>query len=145
MLSCIFVNRGSDDHSLWYFSVKHSVWLYNRLPRNKSGITPLEFLTKTKSDHCNLLRCRVWGCPVFVLEPKFKNDQNLPKWNLRACLGQFWGFSGEHSSLVENVLHLITEYISPQFHLVFENLFETVIFTRDYEIVFNAIVMIYLN
>ncbi len=41
-------------------------------------------------------------------------------------MGQFVGFSDEHSSLVANVWHLITGYISPQFHVVFDDLFETV-------------------
>jgi len=41
-------------------------------------------------------------------------------------LGQFVGFSDEHSSLVvANVRHLTTAYISPQFHVVFDDLFET--------------------
>jgi hypothetical protein len=68
----------------------------------------------------------VWGCPVYVLEAKLQNDQKLPKWNRRACLGQFVRFLDEHSSMVANVQHLTTWYISPQFHVVFDNLFETV-------------------
>jgi hypothetical protein len=68
----------------------------------------------------------VWGCPVYVLEAKLQNDQKLPKWNRRARLGQFVGFSDEHSSLVANVWHLTTGYISPRFHVVFDDLFETV-------------------
>jgi hypothetical protein len=68
----------------------------------------------------------VWGCPVFVLEAKLQNDQKLPKWNRRARMGQFVGFSDEHSSLVANARHLTTNFISPQFHLVFDDLFETV-------------------
>ena len=54
-------------------------------------------------------------------------------------MGRFWGFSDEHSSLVVNVCNLITGYISPQFHLVFDDLFETFIRTRDCKSVFNAI------
>ncbi len=41
-------------------------------------------------------------------------------------MGQFVGFSDEHSSLVANVRHLTTNFISPQFHLVFDDLFKTV-------------------
>jgi hypothetical protein len=39
---------------------------------------------------------------------------------------QFVGFSDEHSSLVANVRHLSTNFISSQFHVVFDDLFETV-------------------
>ena len=38
-----------------------------------------------------------------------------------------------------NVCNLSTGYISPQLHLVFDDLFETVIITKDDESVFNAI------
>ena len=62
--------RGSDDIYLWSFAVTNSVWLYNRLPSKESGLTPLGFFTNNRSDHCDLLKCHVWGCPVFVLEPK---------------------------------------------------------------------------
>ena len=48
-------------------------------------------------------------------------------------------FSDEHSSLVANVRNLSTGYISTQFHLVFDDLFETVICTVDDEVVFDAI------
>jgi hypothetical protein len=63
---------------------------------------------------------------VYVLEAKLQNNQKLPKWNRRARLGQFVGFSDKNSSLVANVRHLTTGYISPQFHVVFDDLFETV-------------------
>jgi hypothetical protein len=68
----------------------------------------------------------VWGFPVFVLEAKLQNDQKLPKWNQRARMGQFVGFSDKHSSLVANVRSLSTNFISPQFHVVFDDLCETV-------------------
>jgi hypothetical protein len=63
---------------------------------------------------------------VFILEAKLQNDQKHPKWNGRAQMGQFVGFSDKHSSLVANVRHLSTNFISPQFHVVFDDLFNTV-------------------
>ena len=95
--------RGVDDLALWGFAVKHAAWLYNRIPNSTSGLTPLELLTKTKADHRDLLRTHVWGCPVFVLDPKLQDGKKIPKWNRRSRLGQFLGFSDEHSSLVANV------------------------------------------
>ena len=53
-------------------------------------------------------------------------------------MGQFLGFSDEHSSLVVNVRNLSTGYISPQFHLVFGDLFETVVCLGEDDIVFDA-------
>ena len=137
--------RGYDDLSLQSFAVKNQVWIYNRFPSNKSGLTPFKLLTKTWSDHRELLRCHFWCCPVFVLEPKGQNYQKLPKWNQQARMGQFLGFSDEHYSLVENVLNLSTGNIPPQFHLVFDNLFETVIHTKYDDNVLTKFARIYLN
>eukprot|EP00956_Cyclotella_meneghiniana_P030114 scaffold74968_cov57-Cyclotella_meneghiniana.AAC.5 len=35
-----------------------------------------------------------------VLEAKLPDGKKLPKWNRRARMGQFLGFSGQHSSTV---------------------------------------------
>ncbi len=121
-----WTERGSDDLSLWSFAVKHLVWVYNHNPNVWSGLTPLELITREHSDYKDFLSCHVWGCPVFVLEAKLQNDQKLPKWNQQAQMGQFVGFSDKYSSLVANVRHLSTNFISPQFHVVFDDLFETV-------------------
>ena len=84
--------HGSDDISLWNFAVKHAVWLHNILPNDLSGITPIYFLASNKYEHRNLSISHVWGCTVFVLDPKLKNEQKIPKWNRRSQLGQFLVF-----------------------------------------------------
>jgi len=40
---------------------------YNCVPNARSGLTPLELVTKERSDYKDILRCHVWGCPVYVL------------------------------------------------------------------------------
>ena len=110
--------------------MKHAVWLYNRVPNHSSGLNPLELLTKTKADHRDLLRAHVWGCPAIVLEPQLQNDQKLPKWNRRARVGQFLGYSDEHLSLM---------VVFSQFHVVFDNLFKTVVRTGENDAVINSI------
>jgi hypothetical protein len=117
---------GSDDLSLWTFAVNHAAWLYNRIPQRFSGITPMEMVTNVKSDHRELMRAHVWGCPAYVLEAKLQDGKKLPKWNLRARMGQFLGFSKKHSSTVALVRNLHTGYVSPQYHVVFDDKFETV-------------------
>ena len=121
------------------FALKHAVWLYNCVPNHLSGPTPLELLTKSNADHRDLLCLHVWGCLAIVLDPKLQNNQKLPKWNRRACVGQFLGYLGEHLSLVVNVWHLYTGHVSPQFHVVFDDLFETVIRNGDNDAVVNSI------
>ena len=80
-------DNGVNYLTLWSFAVKYSVWVYNRVTNQESGISPMEILTKTKSNHRDLGRSHVWVCPVFVLEDKLQDDQKLPKWNRRYCLG----------------------------------------------------------
>ena len=118
--------KGVDNLALWPFAVKHAVWLYNRVPNRITGLTPIELLTKTKADHRDLLRSHVWGCPTYVLDARLQDGKKIPKWNKRARIGQFLGYSDEHSSLVANVRHLTTGHVSPQYHCVFDDLFQTV-------------------
>ena len=117
--------NGVDDITLWSYAVKHSGWVLNRVPNQESWISLMEILTKTKSNHFYLRRSLVLGCPVFVLEAKLQNDQKLPKWNYWSHKGQYLGFSDEHSTLVATVRNLKTGYISPQYHIMFDDLFET--------------------
>ena len=117
---------GAAELNLWSFAIDYAAWLYNRIPQRLSGITPIEMITQNKSDHRDLMRAHVWGCPVFVLEPKLQSGKKLPKWNKRARMGQFLGFSREHSSTVALVRNLHTGYVSPQYHLVFDDNFQTV-------------------
>ena len=117
---------GSADLALWSFAVDHAAWLYNRIPQRRSGLTPLEMITGCKDDHAELMRSHVWGCPVYVLDPKLQDNHKIPKWNRRARMGQFLGFSREHSSTVALVRNLHTGHVSPQYHVVFDDRFETV-------------------
>jgi hypothetical protein len=115
------------------------VWIYNRVPNCQSGLTLLELLTKSKADHRDLLRAHVWGCPAIVLEPQLQNDKKLPKWNRRAWAGQFLGYLDKHSSLVAIVHHLLTGYVSPQFHVIVDDLFDALVCNGDNDAVINSI------
>ena len=123
---CFELGRGcSDDISLWSFMMDYAAWLYNHIPQCGSGIT-LEMVTQTKSDHRDLMRAHVWGCPVYVLKASLQDGKKLPKWNKCAWMGQFLGFSQEHLSTVALVWKLHKGYVSPQYLVVFDDKFETV-------------------
>jgi hypothetical protein len=77
--------------------------------------------------NCEFLRrAKVFGCPVYVLEPRFQDGKKIPKWEPRARRAQFLGFSKEHSSLSALVRNLRTSAVTPQFHFVADQRFETV-------------------
>jgi hypothetical protein len=69
----------------------------------------------------------VWGSSAFVLDPRLQDGKKIPKWNKRSRQAQFLGFSPEHSSSVALVCHLQTNHVSPQFHIIHDNNFETIL------------------
>jgi hypothetical protein len=108
--------------------MNYAVWVYNRLPkRSLGGLSPNEFWSGSRSDHSDLKRTHVFGCPVYVLDPDLQDGKRIPKWSSRARKGMFVGFSSEHSSLCPLILNLETGYISPQYHVVFDDKFTSVV------------------
>jgi hypothetical protein len=81
--------------------------------------------------HSNYLqRVKVWGCLTYILNPKVQDRKKIPKWESRAHLG-ILRFSDNHSSLVGLVRSVRTEYVSPQFHVVYYERFTTINNTQD--------------
>ena len=123
---------GVGDISLCYFSFKQDTCLYNQVPNRQFGLNPLELLTKTNTVHYELLCLHAWGCPVYVLDAKFQNDQKfqsrIDDHDLENSL--VFLMINDNSSLVANVRHLKTGYISPQYHF-FYNLFHAVFISGD--------------
>ena len=78
------------------------------------------------NDHRDLRQVHIWGCPTFVLKQKLKDGQKITKFNRRARMGQFLGFSDQHSSTVALVRNLATNFVSPQFHVIFDDLFSSI-------------------
>ena len=66
------------------------------------------------------------GCPVYVLDPSLQDGKTLPKWHPRSRRGQYLGVSPNHSSTVGLILNLTTGFVSPQFHVVYDDLFSSV-------------------
>jgi hypothetical protein len=90
-LSLYWTDMGADDISFWPFTVKHTVWLYNRLPNFESGLTPMDLLTKQKADHRDILCSHVWGCPLCMLEPKLQMDRRFQSGIVGLDLVSSWG------------------------------------------------------
>ena len=71
-------------------------------------------------------RLHIWGCPGYVLDPQLQNGKQIPKWTRRSRQGQFMGFSPHHSTKVALMLNIATGNISPQYHVVFDDHYDTV-------------------
>jgi hypothetical protein len=120
-------SHDADNPALWPQAVEYATWIHNRLPATSHGYSPLELLTRSKSDHADLLRCHTFGCPTYVLTAKLQDKQKIPKFAHRARLSQFLGYSDQqHSSTAALVRHLGSNNLSTQLHVVFDDKFETV-------------------
>ena len=121
--------EGTITMDLWPMAMDHASWLYNCIPKQSTGLSPIQILTQsTFLDTCHVLsNCHVWGSPVYVLEAKLqKAGVKIPKWAPRARCGLNLGFFRLHSSLVSLVLNPGSGIISPQFHVVYDDLFSSV-------------------
>jgi len=63
---------------------------------------------------------------MYVLDPKLSNGMKIPKWQPQAQVAQFLGFLRHHLSSVEVVQNLWTNFITPQFHVIYNQQFSTV-------------------
>ena len=116
----------ADSPALWPQALLYAEFLFNRTPSMTNGHSPLERLTQRRSDNKDLLRAKVFGCPAFVLDARLQDGKKIPKFDKRARCGQFLGFSPETSTLVGLVRHLVSGHISGQYHVVYDERFETV-------------------
>jgi hypothetical protein len=72
----------------------------------KNNLAPIEIFTRQMTNCEFIRRAKVFGCPVYVLEPRLQDGKKIPKWEPRARRAQFLGFSKEHSSLSALVRNL---------------------------------------
>ena len=114
------------DTSLWPMALSYACFLYNHAPMKGQHVSPSELLTGMRQNCTYLRRARVFGCPVYVLDPSLQDGKKVPKWKPRSRRGMFLGFSPDHSTKVAMVLNLQTGHISPQFHVLFDEKFTTV-------------------
>ena len=124
--------RCTDDKfstDLWTTEMDYAVWVYNSNPDMQSGLSAIEIWSRSRFEQVSetLSNFHVWGFPTYVLEPKFqKPGVKIPKWAPRSRRGVNMGFNNMHSTQVGLVLNLLTGSISPQFHVVFDDTFSTV-------------------
>jgi Integrase core domain. len=117
--------------SLWPFALKYAILLSNTLSMDENGNTPLSKLTITTVDSTNLdlQNFHTFGCPCYVLDHRLQSGSiGPPKWDPRSQLRISVGFSPHHSCTVAMVLNPNTGSVSPQFHVIFDDHFQTLKF-----------------
>ena len=122
---------------LWPIAIDHTVWLYNLMPCKDSGMSTYEIWSRFSFIPIKeiLYTCHTWGATTYVLEAKLqKGGSHIPKWAPHSHHGVFLGFSRLHSTMVGLIINLHNQYISPQFHIVFDEMFTTVVSKHNEEV-----------
>ena len=116
---------------LWPFAIKYAENLHNSLSLDDKGRSPLEkFTGNLLLDEFDPSDVHTFGSPCYVLD----GSTHVPKWNPRSNLRIFVGFSKEHASSVAMVLNPFTGLVSPQYHIVFDDHFQTVASLRTSDV-----------
>jgi hypothetical protein len=113
------------DSKFWPQATDYLEWVFNRLPSLDSGIAPNELWSGVRAHGTDMTHAHVFGCPIYVLDASLQDGKKIPKRKPRACLGLFLGFSNLHLSQVPLVSNIATGHISSQFHVIFDDKFET--------------------
>jgi len=113
---------------LWPFALKYAVHIHNHFSLNDKGLSPLEqFTGHSLLDDVDLTDFHTFGSPCYVLDAA----QHVPKWDPRSSLQIFVGFSALHARNVAMVLSPFSGLVSPQYHVTFDDHFQTLNGLRD--------------
>ena len=117
---------GYAERDLWPMALSHAVHLHNITLKHESEVSSITLWTRTTQEPEALHHMHPWGCPVYVLQPKLKDGKKIPKWEPCSKCGQYMGISLMHASTVGLMRNLQTGSITPQFHVIYDDFFETI-------------------
>ena len=110
---------------LWPMAMKSANENTNSAPSIETGISPIEVFTQVQVAP-KIKHAHTFGAPVYVLAERLQSQGGTqPKWDQRSNIGIYVGTSPRHSRKVALVLNLETGHVSPQFHVVVDDFFET--------------------
>ena len=115
--------------SLCPFAISAATQTRNKYKLDAYGLNAEERLSGIRLDKKELFNLKdehVLFCPCFVLNSRIQDNNSMPKWDERVRVGMHVGKSQQHAGNVSLLLNLSTGYVSPQFHVVFDDNFETV-------------------
>ena len=107
---------------LWPYAMRHANDVANATPKKGEESSPLEKFYGVKVAP----KLRHFHSFGYVLDNAIQSGQGAPKWKQRSRLGVYLGPSPNHARSVALVLNPRTGHVSPQFHIKFDDFFETV-------------------
>ena len=114
---------------MWPFALKEAAFRLNKLSIRADGRSNEATFFNIDEDIVEPAIFHTFGSPCFVLDARLQSGlSTVPKWEPRSRLGIYVGHSPAHAGTVALVLNPRTGHVSPQFHIVFDDLFTTVPF-----------------
>ena len=112
---------------LWPFALKLAAHVHNHCHVSVTGNSPASLFMNTESSYDSSLDIfHTFGCPCYVLDHRLQSGLGgVPKWEPRSSLRIYVGLSPLHASNVAMVLNPYTGLVSPQYHVVFDDHFQT--------------------
>ena len=109
---------------LWPYALLHASHIRRLLPRDGNMKSPEELFSRAGVRPTTRF-LHPFGCPVYVLKGKLQSGGTQPKWEERSRVGVYLGVSRQHATNVSLILNPQTGFISPQFHCVYDDQFDT--------------------
>ena len=120
------------DTMLWPFDIKVDIERFNFLQLDLYGNTPTARFHNIKNIKPNAHKYHIFGCPVYVLNYKLQSGYiGPPKWDPRSQVRVYLSHSPMHAGYLALVLNPVTGHVSPQYHVVYDEIFSTVSHIRD--------------
>ena len=116
------------DTMFWPFAMKAVAERLNGLQLDLSGNTPESVLHGVVVEDLPVKSYHTLFCPVYVLDARLQTagGPGPPKWEPRSRIGVYLGHSPFHAGSVALVWNPTTGYVSPQYHVVFDDDFTMV-------------------
>jgi Reverse transcriptase (RNA-dependent DNA polymerase)/GAG-pre-integrase domain len=112
--------------NLWPYAVRMANDSINSAPQVGIGQSPMERFTQVDVAP-RVKHSHTFGCPVYVLDATLQTaGGQIEKWKERARVGLYLGAPPRHLKRVGLVLNLHSGHVSPQFHISFDDNFETI-------------------
>ena len=113
---------------LWPYGLRMANHAYNSTPLHShmNKQSPNKIFDHSVVD-INPKHWKPFGCPTYVLKSELQGTSGIhPKWDARSRAGIYLGQSPIHNRNVALVINIHTGYVSPQFHIKFDETFHTV-------------------
>ena len=113
---------------LWPYAMRMANQAYNATPLSShTGKQSPNKIFDNSAVDINQKHWKPFGCPVYILKAELQGTTGIhPKWDARSRAGIYMGQFLVHNRNVALVLNIHTGYVSLQFHVKFDEAFQTV-------------------